>query len=367
MGLRSMHSCRICSTLLLGLVTILAATCTESKDSSCMSKDVVDGANESQTALLQVNSAKGSDQQQNVMEECVPTCRPNCPQSARPGKPCLPPPNTGDWPYTAKTAWRAELGDRIVKATSADVQENDCGGFDLWGDHVFCMNAMKETTDTIALSYGIEERDLWSEKMSNQFRVSPRLYDCFQDPAKSPPLAKTAPNGIGAGACAEENEACYEMPYTSNRICLGAAAGMIQGREFQTMASHLVDAKPLSAYVKMDVEGSEWDILDHLLQHEDLQDKIRTLDMEVHFGWSPGVDDAIGEERLRHEVDIFERLAKAFRVTGSTLEVYREGWQPQQCTGSSCPEPYVYTNSGFSVSQFAVSFVNRKLLSEDRM
>ena len=65
---------------------------------SRMSKDVVDGANETQTALLQ--------------------------------------------------------------ATSADVQENDSGGFDLCGDHVFCMHAVKQTTDTIAVSYGKEERDL---------------------------------------------------------------------------------------------------------------------------------------------------------------------------------------------------------------
>jgi len=269
----------------------------------------------------------------------------------------------------SKTPWRAELGERIVQATSADVQEKNCGGFDLWGDHVFCMNAMKESTNAIALSYGIEERDLWSEKISNQFRVSPRLYDCFQDPKKSPPLAKSAPNGIGAGACAHENEACYEMPYTSNRICLGASAGMDEGHEFETMESHLLDKGPLSAYVKMDVEGSEWDILDHLLQHEELQDKIRTLDMEVHFGFSPGVEDKTGEERVRHEVDIFERLAKAFRVTGSTLEVYREGWQPQQpgCTGPSCEEPTVHTKDGFSVTQFAVSFVNQKLLLEDGM
>ena len=41
------------------------------------------------------------------------------------------------------------------------------------GGHVFCMHDMKQTTDTIALSYGIEESDLWSEKMSNQFRVCP--------------------------------------------------------------------------------------------------------------------------------------------------------------------------------------------------
>ena len=121
------------TTLLMGLVTIIAATCTESKDCSCMSKDLVDGANESQTALLQVNSAKRQ-----------------CSKAERDGRICSNLP-----------AWRVELGDRLVKATSADVQENDSGGFDLCcGGHVFCMHAVKQTTDTVAVSYGKEERDL---------------------------------------------------------------------------------------------------------------------------------------------------------------------------------------------------------------
>jgi len=267
-----------------------------------------------------------------------------------------------------RTEWRTELGERILKAATADVQEQDCGGFHLFGDHVFCLNAMKET-NAIALSYGIDDRDRWSEKMSNLFHVPSQLYDCFVDPDDSPPIANTAPNGVGAGACVDDVP-CYEMPYASHRICLGASAAVIDSRfgahQYETLESHLLDRGPLSTYVKMDVEGSEWDVLDHLLKHEQLQNKIRTLDMEVHFGYSPGFTLDADQEPVTREVEIFERLAKTFRVTGSTLEVYHEGWIPGKpgCTERpNCVEPNVHTAGGFGVAQFAVSFVNRQLLA----
>merc|ERR1719150_1167960 len=239
------------------------------------------------------------------------------------------------------TEWRTELGERILKAVTGHVQEKDCGGFHLYGDHVFCLNAMKET-NAIALSYGIEERDRWSEKMSNLFHVSPRLYDCFQDPNESPPMAKTAPNGVGAGACTDDDgnfndgTACYEMPYESNRICLRASAASINGRAYETLESHLDQRGLLSTYVKMDVEGSEWDVLEHLLKNEELQNKIRTLDMEVHFGLL-GEDfgsQLAQEQEIKREVEIFEQLTKVFHVTGSTLEVAREGWKG--CEHAEC-------------------------------
>lgn len=50
-------------------------------------------------------------------------------------------------------------------------------------------------------------------------------------------------------------------------------------------------------------------------------------------------------------------------MVGSNLETNAEGWQPG---GQGKKEqPVVHTAGGFPVNQFAISFVNRKLLSRN--
>jgi len=107
---------------------------------------------------------------------------------------------------------------------------------------------------------------------------------------------------VGAGACTDDGPACYEMPYDSNRVCLRASAATIDGRDFETLELHLEDRGLLSTYVKMDVEGSEWDVLENLLSNEELQNKIRTLDMEVHFGSTGEGPQNPGEQEVKREV-----------------------------------------------------------------
>jgi hypothetical protein len=72
-------------------------------------------------------------------------------------------------------------------------------------------------------------------------------------------------------------------------------------------------------------------------------------------------------ERVRREVEIFERLLKSFAVVGSNLETNAEGWQPANGQGlqGKKEQPVVHTAGGFPVNQFAISFVNRKLLSRN--
>jgi hypothetical protein len=50
-----------------------------------------------------------------------------------------------------------------------DVQQ-DCGGWDMFGDQTWCKKAMRERHGIIALSFGIEERDLYSEYMSRVYQ-----------------------------------------------------------------------------------------------------------------------------------------------------------------------------------------------------
>ena len=70
------------------------------------------------------------------------------------------------------------------------------------------------------------------------------------------------------------------------------------------------------------------------------QPRIRTLDMEVHFGFTAASESqspsaAAASERapggrVAREVAIFERLARAFAVVGSNMETNAEGWRPWQ-------------------------------------
>mmetsp|Transcript_41554 Transcript_41554/g.82223 ORF Transcript_41554/g.82223 Transcript_41554/m.82223 type:complete len:354 (-) Transcript_41554:54-1115(-) len=298
-------------------------------------------------------------------QRCSPICTPNCSQSSRPGKPCLPAAMV--WPFRSNTEWRSDLGERIVQAVTPTLPDEACGGYHLFGDHTFCVKAMMEST-AVALSYGIEKRDLWSELMSNVFHVPPCLHDCSVPP-RSPLIAATAPNGTNAtgfGNCKNAKKACYEMPYKAFSICLWQKSGRMTGRNYETLESHLEGLANLSAYIKMDVEGVEWQVLERLLSNQTTMRKIRTLDVEFHFGFPCGetAELCTGQEQLEAEVRILERLSQHFNVTGSNLEVYREGWHPEDdCKQQQCIEPLVHTSGGFGVAQFSASFVNSELLA----
>lgn len=285
--------------------------------------------------------------------------------SSRPGPPCLPPAEV--WPYVSNTPWRTKVGERIVRSVTPDITSEECDGWNLFGDQTWCNKAFGGT-DVIGLSYGIEERDLYSEYLSNHYHIPTKLFDCFIELEKSPPMAGTAPNGEGEGSCKGKDGHCYETAYESFRICLGPENTKIDTDkgtgEYNTLAKQLEGFGPLSVHVKIDVEGSEWTVLEALLQSDEDQAKIRTLDMEIHFGFAAASESATNgqslEERLEREVGIIEGLSKNFRVTGSTLETYRQGWWPtKDCPEQQCHEPIVHTAGGFSPQMFAVSFVNR--------
>ncbi|CAE7886788.1 unnamed protein product [Symbiodinium microadriaticum] len=282
------------------------------------------------------------------------------PQSSRPGKPCIPPAKF--WPYRGKTSWRMELGQRILDAVTPVIQEEQCKGFFLYGDVTWCNVAFAKTPPaSVGLSYGIEERDIWSELISQKM-LPTKLYDCFIPPERSMPMSGKSPNGTRR-CQGVEKQPCYATKYESYRICLGAKATVQDGRSFETLHSHLHGMPPLSVHLKIDTEGSEWPVLDALLSSDDIH-KLRTLDMEVHFGWTgsfPGQLSA--KEQLALQVATMEKLRESFYCTGSTLEVYREGWRPKEnCDSGTCNEPPVYLPGGFSMEMFAVSFVNKAMV-----
>eukprot|EP00931_Biecheleriopsis_adriatica_P094854 TRINITY_DN6847_c0_g1_i1.p1 TRINITY_DN6847_c0_g1~~TRINITY_DN6847_c0_g1_i1.p1 ORF type:complete len:785 (-),score=121.20 TRINITY_DN6847_c0_g1_i1:167-2521(-) len=295
-------------------------------------------------------------------------------QSSRPGRPCLPRP--AKWPYQTSTPWRRELGDRVVAAARGVVKSRQCGGWYLFGDMTWCKEAVKNRRGNeqpgggvIGLSYGIEQRDMWSEKMSNLYKVPTRLYDCFQRPEDSVPLAGKAPNATEH--CQDGGPICYDTPYQAFRICSGPETGVFQGRQYESLEDGLKGRARLSVHLKIDTEGSEWEVLDWLLKSPQDMDKIRTFDMEVHIGWLAGSSEGgtrnrmSEQERLEFDLNILEGLGQFFRVTGSSIEVLAEEWSTRQdggkCKGG-CGEPAIHASGGFPVMQFAISFVHPDLL-----
>ncbi|CAJ1342410.1 unnamed protein product [Effrenium voratum] len=296
-------------------------------------------------------------------EQCSYT--PGSPQSSRPGKPCLPPAKF--WPYKGKTSWRIDLGKRILASVTPEVSEDLCEGFYLFGDVTWCNKAFTSPpAAVVGLSYGIEERDIWSELISAK-GLPTKLYDCFIPPERSTPISGKAPNGTRK-CKGVESQPCYTSKYQSYRICLGAEPMKLEGRRFENLLPHLAEYPDLSVHLKIDTEGAEWPVLEQLMNSPE-KAKIRTLDMEVHFGWNNAgnpehIKKMKQQELLTMQVATMEKLLDEFYCTGSTLEVYREGWKPQDnCAKKDCGEPPVYLPGGFSVEMFAVSYANRALVN----
>ncbi|CAJ1410793.1 unnamed protein product [Effrenium voratum] len=161
-------------------------------------------------------------------------------QSSRPGKPCIPPPPF--WPYKGLTEWKTELGSRALAAvTPLEELTGRCGGYYLFGDQTWCNEAFDGSHGygKIGLSFGIEERDIWGELVTQKFGLPVKLFDCFIEPEKSPPIAGTPPNGT---KCPKNHVGepkldyiCYGAPYQSFRLCLAGQEVKVDGRMYGTL------------------------------------------------------------------------------------------------------------------------------------
>merc|ERR1712194_980145 len=133
------------------------------------------------------------------------------------------------------------------------------------------------------------------------------------------------------------------------------------------MGQHLAGRARHSVHLKIDVEGSEWTVLENLLKRDEDIARIRTLDMEVHFGYSSASEAKFAEwpekDRLGRQVRIFESLGEKMVVSGTTMETYRQGWSPDKdCPQQQCHEPVVHPEGGWTPQMFAISYINRELL-----
>lgn len=296
------------------------------------------------------------------------TCKyhPDHPGSSRDRRPCIPP--FKKWPYDDRNDFKIAFGERILAAVSSTTKKAQCGRYEYYGDYCWCTAVFEGAPEAgaVAVAIGIGDRDTWSEKMANVFELPSILHDCYVNLKDSPLMAgKVAVKK----SCRNSGDACYEKPYTPSRVCLRYEVKKIDGRQFGDLKMLLQNhTKPLSVHLKIDVDATEWTPLRWLMDNPEEADKLRSLDIRVHFGQSferasePGHEDWSYEESTNYEVEILEDLATFYIVAGSTLEVNREGYNENDCSKSNCQEPTVYLAGGYAMQNFWISFVNRKLL-----
>jgi len=85
-----------------------------------------------------------------------------------------------------------------------------------------------------------------------------------------------------------------------------------EGREFDTISTQLENREALSTFVKIDIEGMEWKVLDAMTDEE--YSKIALLDLEVH--WCLPNQDDHPDVIIR----VLKRLRTLFYVSGRLAE-----------------------------------------------
>lgn len=131
------------------------------------------------------------------------------------------------------------------------------------GGYVVCQELLETGTPPIAsYSYGVHERDKWSQDIANAFHVPVYQYDCFN---------------TGMTQC----DGCDQHFFTE---CL-TDQNATPTQKFKTLTEHLkrnghLDAPDHSLIMKMDIEGAEWDFFTNE-PHETLK-KIKFLVVELH-------------------------------------------------------------------------------------
>lgn len=325
-------------------------------------------------------------------------------------------PCAGRWLYDAHHPEREALGDRLLAALRVEnATQLRCRGTISFDEYTLCLKALpaqrpvvrgnKKTEESIKWgwirrgeqnlpgqprgqdfllhSFGVRDRDKFSEFLSNRFSVPSVLYDCFFDGDIGPMVTKNLFNSRAddatRGPCPDYNEReCYGAPYEVRRECLGVADGLrnlsLHVRSFRSLSSVLRGRAPLSVFLKLDIEGSEWEVLDQLLSDEELMGKIRTINMEAHmimYSGAPMPRNGKYSEKnfpLERKVAVMERLAEKFAVVGSTVGPKHKamgfdiGEKCKEDGSFVMREPKVYPTGGLNMGQYALSLVNRAVL-----
>lgn len=137
------------------------------------------------------------------------------------------------------------------------------------GGYAMCANLFEGVRT--AYSYGIGGQDDWGCDVSRAHKVPVHQYDCFEPPALQ----------------------CRGGTFKPNAECVGARAETLDGKRYDTMASHIArngdDGKFM--VVKMDIEGGEWQTI--LSAPDALFERIVQMPMELHGSDTPDILEGI--------------------------------------------------------------------------
>lgn len=225
---------------------------------------------------------------------------------------------------------RGELANPSLSGLSREILElsspahdaaTQCTKKDAWDQYVICQGLL-EGRKIEAHSYGIKGYDVYGEHMAKApYNFPVHLYDCFNTNQPS------------------------TFPSTFHATCVGSKTSVDhEGHHFETLHQHVAHLGPVSAIVKLDVEGAEFDML-RSLQKEDAN-KIAMMTVEYHSGLG-GCGEILEK---RHTED----LAPALRNMGkffSVVEGYGVFWgTPCRVHGYEFPQA------------LAVTYINKQLL-----
>jgi len=263
----------------------------------------------------------------------------------------------------------AKLGtpitDAIMEVTRPTVNDQECGKRNQIGDNheiTWCQDAIdlvkdRHGNDAKGLSYGVYSWDNWSNEMNKRNNVATDLYDCYDTVDQ----IKTLQN---------DHLSTYTAPVKMHSTCVGSVEKVDEeGRKFEKLDSHLKDQGPLSTFVKMDIEGDEWHVLDDLQKNPEALDKVASLDFEMHFCPVNEHDDGPGattrnnyetrhpEEERNKALDVLKGLLDKFEVVGRSES---EGSTRSQ-NDKAINEESLKTCNGPN-TMMSISYVNKDLM-----
>lgn len=197
-----------------------------------------------------------------------------------------------------------------------------CPKKDAWDQYVICQGLL-EGRKMEAHVYGVKGYDVFGAHMAKApYNFPVHLYDCF-DTSKP------------------EN-----FPNTFHDTCVAAQPRVDQkGHHFETLHQHLGHLSDLSAVVKLDVEGAEFDVLGGL-QDEDAR-KVALLTVEYHSGLG-GCGKTLENRHEKELLPALKNIDKFFSV----VEGYGMFWGASPCVLHGYEFPQA----------LAVTYINKRLV-----
>eukprot|EP00404_Azadinium_spinosum_P004817 CAMPEP_0180473386 /NCGR_PEP_ID=MMETSP1036_2-20121128/30128_1 /TAXON_ID=632150 /ORGANISM="Azadinium spinosum, Strain 3D9" /LENGTH=270 /DNA_ID=CAMNT_0022480657 /DNA_START=48 /DNA_END=860 /DNA_ORIENTATION=- len=161
---------------------------------------------------------------------------------------------------------------------------------DRWDQYTVCQQATK--TSTSAFSFGVMGYDPWGKYVNQNYNLIPELFDCFDH---------RKPGGF------ENNFAA---------VCLGAQEGELDGRMYETIPRLLKGVANASVLMKMDIEGSEFDVLGSLTPSD--FERLSSLNVEYHFNQGRCPDSDEIDRALR----VMQHVRKHLVVVDAAADYY---------------------------------------------